>query len=871
MGEVYRARDPRLGRDVALKLLPDALATDEDHLRRLEREARTLAALNHPHIAQIYGFEQAGETSALVMELVEGEDLSERVARGPVPLDEALAIALQIAQALEAAHGQAITHRDLKPANVKLRPDGTVKVLDFGLARLDATRAARAQDPSGAVNDVAETLASPALMTAAGIILGTASYMSPEQARGRPVDQRTDIWAFGCVLYEMLTGRRPFSGATVTDVIAAVVTTEPDWSALPPETPPAIRRLLLRCLRKDPTQRLRDIGDARLEIADPIELEPADADVPVPGVAPSRQGRLGAAAAALVLTALAAGLWWGRTLAPAPTRWTGEQLGGPHTALSPKLSPDGQLLAFVTLEEGQSQVAVMQPGTATWTVLTHDRTKGLVYYFDWSRDGSRIFYSRDHHDDAIGIYSVPALGGEERLVLENASLPLTLPDGSLLVARRNAGGDDQLHRFWPSSGKLVTLPAVVTDFGSGEWSPVRVTPDGRRVVFGGWLVDATDRPPALYAADLEAMELEAGDLDAGSVRQLAPQTELQTAVSLAQPTNDEILFGTHEGDVFRLFRADLDGGPAVPLFMLPRRAPLDWAADGSVITTVGVRPVELLAIPWSSDPAGDPVGSSVERLPVVPAMTIRGVVSLSGGRYLVASRIGDHDRVLVVTRGRQPVPLVETSENTRFPVAAIGDREAIVTIGAEGSPDLAVVGTEDGRIVRRFASPAPEMSSLATSPDGNTLYYAAAGSIWATTADGGRAPTRLTPGDSLVVDPDTGDLVVKRNALGRFELVRLRPGSSTPEPIVVRGDLRPTFRELMPGSIRGGRLALVASSADAWHWHAAVLDLTTGELTTILRGDPSDFQYLTWGSDGEAVGLSATQQETLWRFRPVVD
>jgi serine/threonine protein kinase len=241
MGEVYRARDTKLDRDIALKILPTSFAKDADRLMRFEREAKTLASLNHPHIAQIYGLEQSSNVSALVMELVEGDDLAARLARGSMALDDAFPIARQIAEALETAHEAGIIHRDLKPANIKVRPDGTVKVLDFGLAKPGATGAA---SPTGATGSVGATgaVTSPAA-TMLGVILGTAAYMSPEQAKGKPVDRRADIWAFGCVLYEMLTGQRAFAGEDVTDTIASVVSKEPDWSRLPVSTPPSVRLL----------------------------------------------------------------------------------------------------------------------------------------------------------------------------------------------------------------------------------------------------------------------------------------------------------------------------------------------------------------------------------------------------------------------------------------------------------------------------------------------------------------------------------------------------------------------------------------------------------------------------------------------------
>ena len=263
MGEVYRARDTKLNRDVAIKILPDSFATDPDRLARFTREAQVLASLNHPNIAHIHGLEESNGVRALVMELVEGEDLAQRIARGAIPLDEALPIAKQIAEALEAAHEHGIIHRDLKPANIKVRPDGTVKVLDFGLAK--------AMDPLASSPEVSRspTITTPAV-THAGIVLGTAAYMSPEQAKGKPLDKRTDVWAFGCVLYEVLAGVRAFDGDDVSDTMASVLKSDPDWERLPAGTPTPIRTLLRRCLTKDRKRRLADIADARIEIEEAI-------------------------------------------------------------------------------------------------------------------------------------------------------------------------------------------------------------------------------------------------------------------------------------------------------------------------------------------------------------------------------------------------------------------------------------------------------------------------------------------------------------------------------------------------------------------------------------------------------------------------
>jgi serine/threonine-protein kinase len=343
MGQVFRARDAALNRDVALKVLPELFASDPDRLARFTREAQTLAALNHPHIAAIYGIDQSTAVRALVMELVEGDDLSEQIARGPIPLSDALPMARQIADALEAAHDKGIIHRDLKPANIKVRADGTVKVLDFGLAKALAP----AEDASASA-DNSPTLTGRA--TQLGMILGTAAYMAPEQAKGRAVDKRADIWAFGVVLYEMLTGRRAFKGDDVSETLASVLKDTPALGDLPAGTPSRLRELLARCLQKDPRQRQRDIGDVKLE----LEAMAAGRDASLPATGAGAGARPSAALfAAIVLAAAAIGIgigWglWRNTSAPSVTltRFIVDGPGG--QAFGPMLTPDGRVLIFAT-------------------------------------------------------------------------------------------------------------------------------------------------------------------------------------------------------------------------------------------------------------------------------------------------------------------------------------------------------------------------------------------------------------------------------------------------------------------------------------------------------------------------------------------
>jgi len=445
MGEVYRARDTKLGREVAIKVLPAEFTRSADRRARFEREARLLASLNHPHIAQVYGFEESEGIAALVMELVPGEALDTIIkARGLRPA-QALAIARQICDALEAAHEKGIVHRDLKPANIKLTPDGVVKVLDFGLAKAS----------------VGEFVNPPQLPTRTfegtnqGVILGTATYMSPEQARGQPVDKRTDIWAFGCVLYEMLTGRRAFSGDSMTDTLAHVIEREPDWRAVPETTPGVVRRLLERCLRKDVRQRLRDIADARIEIDDamaaptaPPGSKPAVGDQRLQG-----RSRRFALASWIIAAALASAvfvtwrLWvndyfWQNPLADArPVRLTdfeGEEFDA-------AISPDGKFMVFLSNRDGPLDVFVSQIGSGAFTNLTKGEfrppTWAIVRQTGFSGDGEQVWFSHGGLTTDRSTEMGPTVGGTPKLFIDHGSNPVWSPDGKTLAFYRPDPGD----------------------------------------------------------------------------------------------------------------------------------------------------------------------------------------------------------------------------------------------------------------------------------------------------------------------------------------------------------------------------------------------------------------------------------------------
>ena len=381
MGEVYEASDAKLGRNVAIKLLPEAFMHDVDRTARFEREARVLASLNHPRIAAIYGIEESGARKFLVMELVAGETLADRIARGPLPMDEVLKVARQIAEALEAAHEKGVIHRDLKPSNIKLTPDGQVKVLDFGLAKAMTSDAAA----TGLSN-------SPTMIsvgaTNAGIVLGTAAYMSPEQARGLSVDARSDVFAFGCVLYEMLAGRQLFVGETVSDILAAVLKSEPDWGRLPADTSPSVRRLLDRCLRKDPRRRLQAAADVRNEIEDAALESDEKTQIGVPGSSTRSWIPWIIALGFLVVASVLAVPYFRSPALSQPLRL---DVTTPPTddPTSFAISPDGRLVVFVAASNGSERLWLRPMDTTTLQALPG--TEGASFPF-WSPDGKSIAY-----------------------------------------------------------------------------------------------------------------------------------------------------------------------------------------------------------------------------------------------------------------------------------------------------------------------------------------------------------------------------------------------------------------------------------------------------------------------------------------------
>jgi eukaryotic-like serine/threonine-protein kinase len=483
MGEVFRATDTKLGRDVALKILPEAFADDPDRLARFQREARTLASLSHPNIGGIHGLEEANGVTALVLELVDGPTLAERIAHGPIPLDEALPIAEQIADAVEAAHEHGIIHRDLKPANIKLRPDGTVKVLDFGLAKAVVTDSAPM-----APSDFSPTITTPAA-TRLGTIMGTAAYMSPEQARGKAIDQRTDIWAFGCVLYEMLTGRRAFAGDDVSDVLASILVREPDLAALPANTVPSIRRLLRRCLQKDRRERLRDIGDARIEIRDALAGRDAhEAIVQVPLAHRGRRVAIGVGAAAAIAAATAIVMTWTRQpVNPAAEIRLDIDTPPSIVGTSVAIAPNGRTVAFVASTDGQSRMWVRALDTATARPLPG--TDGAMHPF-WSPDSRSIaFFS----DNKLKRFEMD--GGSIRVLANfyRGTGGSWSRDGVILISSLG----DPISRVSADGGDVVELGGLVQQ--GSNFIP-HFLPDGQRFLY---YLRGTQEARGVYVGQLD--------------------------------------------------------------------------------------------------------------------------------------------------------------------------------------------------------------------------------------------------------------------------------------------------------------------------------------------------------------------------------
>ena len=782
MGEVYRATDTALGRDVAIKVLPADVAKDTERLARFEREAKLLASLNHSNIAHVYGFESASLPDGssghfLAMELVEGEDVGQRLERGPIPTGEALAIAVQVAEALEEAHQHGIVHRDLKPANVKLTPEGKVKVLDFGLAKVWA-----AEGPligSGG-HDLSQSPTLAHTGTQAGVILGTAAYMSPEQARGKPVDKRADIWAFGCLLSEMLTGRRTFGGESVTDVLASVVKDQPDLAALPPDTPWRVRELLAKCLVKDPHERLHDIGDARLEIRAALAHPEAS---PAEGGAPRGIGRrpvawlgLGALGGA-VAASLA---WWAASPA------TGSGPLPPLSRLQIQAEPGFRVSAVLVSPDGRTVAygGVKRPGTAD--PGAHLFVRPLSSSRAWVVEGSEGVGAATFSLDGEWIaFTAPiAPQSSRRRILKvsarGGTPPVAVADWDPLWASGLA---------WLSDGDLLVTTAATPQ------SVLRVPTDGRPV-----------QPAVALKAGVDGSFDFAVGLADGRV--LGQRTTwkggYRTDPVLLDPRTGQVSVVVEDGARSRL----LPGGHIV------------FSRHDS-----------LLAAPF------DAAGGRLTAAPVAVAGGLRSdaysyqaffdlsrdgtLVHLPGGEF------GNERRLAVLgDAGAQPW----SEDHRRFAgsLSVSGDgRWLAVTLMNEAGL-FEVWGSEVARpaLRRLVAFPSLDCASPAWSADAARLFVACSGAseadgIYLLGMDGTAEPhalLRRSPGEPgivpLTLAPDSSELLAVRSGEKGSELLSVPVGKEVGEPRVVlsgRGSIGDAQL-----SADGSRLAYLSNESGRW-------------------------------------------------------
>jgi Tol biopolymer transport system component len=774
MGEVYRARDAKLNRDVAIKVLPAAFASDVERLARFRREAQVLASLAHPNVAHIYGVEEAGGVDALVLEYVEGETLAERIARGPVPVDEALEIARQIADALEAAHDKGIVHRDLKPANVKITPQGKVKVLDFGLAK------AVAGDPSSP--DATQSPTITAAATQAGVVIGTAAYMSPEQARGRSVDKRSDIWAFGAVVYELLAGRKAFEGETISDTLAAVLRADVDWSALPPDTPASVRRVLKRCLDRDLKTRFHDVADARIAMDETPEAAVAAAPTPAPAIRKPSAVWPALAAALLALAALG---WW-RALAPSAAprieRTTRLSIMLPAGISLPyddnpvfSLSRDGRQLVVVGEKEGTSILYLRPFGAVEARPIAGTADSKSPFF---SPDGRWIAYFQE------GKLKKMSVEGGSPVILADAPNPrggVWLDDDTIVYSPQYTTG---LWRVAARGGTPAELTKLDTAHGERTHRWAAWLPGGNRILF---TVGSARSPSNYDGAEVDLVDVSTGKrskvFDGGSMPLFVPPDRLlivrgSTVLAAAFDPRGAAVAGD-PAPVIEKVGGDASGGAAC----------IAAAAEGTVAYAQGAyapRDRTLVIVDRKTQAAKD--------VPLTPRLIQAPRFSPDGARlaFSIGSGGGADDDVFVYDFASSVLTRLTFSNTGISPIwspdakrvaygSVVGGKEGVFAKAADGSGreemlDSLVGGVEfptswaqDGRSISvTRASPTvgiwllpvggsgekghelmPGASAGSLSPDGRFFAYGtglfAIGDVFVQPTDGSAGKWQITP------------------------------------------------------------------------------------------------------------------------------
>jgi serine/threonine-protein kinase len=891
MGEVYRARDTKLDRAVAIKILPDAFAADTERIARFEREAKTLASLNHPNIAHIHGFEESNGVRALVMELVEGDDLAQRIARGAIPLDEARHIAKQMADALEAAHEQGIIHRDLKPANIKVRRDGTVKVLDFGLAKAMEPAVAHGASAGQADPSLAPTITTPA-MTQSGMILGTAAYMSPEQACGKPVDRRADIWAFGCVLYEMLTGQRAFDGQGVSETLARVVEREPDWTRLPATLSPALRTYLTRCLHKDPKQRVQAIGDVRLALEGAFETAVPQTAVPA-GVAQWRRLALVGVAAIIASGAIVGTLVWfaARRAEPVPPRVSRLQLTPAGAAALSigwndrdlAITPDGSRIIYVG-NQG-TQIFVRALDALTPVAVFTGRVGGLFV----SPDGQWIGF----HDE-LGVLKKVAVAGGPAVTLATidtagASGATWGPDDTIIVATNSV--DTGLQRVSAEGGPLTVLTRPDRAQNEADHFWPEMLPGGRAVLF-----TITSLTGGLDAAQVAVL-----DLQTGARRTLVRGGSHAHYVSggPASPKRGDregghLVYagaGTLRAVPFDLDRLETRGTPVtvVPDVVTTIKGGMDAvvAGDGTLAYVLGTVEGTPRTLVWV-----DRQGHETP-IPAPPRPYLLPALSPDGTRIAVFANDQQRDvwlwdlRHTTLTRLTSP-PGVDVVQ-----VWTPDSRRLIFTSERAGVRNLFWQTADGAGAAERLTESPDTQYPTGVSPDGRRLIFtdefpATGNDVMAIELDATRRVTPLVQSPFIeqngIVSPDGRWLAYEANDSGRFEIyVRPFPEVNSGRwQVSTTGGTRPIWtrsgQELVYVSPTGALMGVEVARGPSWAATTPALVVKEGYFTNLnwwgrsydISPDGQRFLMIKEGGAGAPASIVVAQHwvEELKRLVP---
>jgi len=844
MGEVYRARDSKLDRDVAIKVLPEAFLAVPGRLARFELEARVLATLNHPHIGAIYGLEEADGIRGLVLELVEGQTLAERLASAPLAVREALDIARQVADALEAAHEKGIIHRDLKPANIKITPDGSVKLLDFGLAKVFATDESR--------DDGTHTPAIAIEPSREGVIAGTTAYMSPEQARGKTVDKRTDIWAFGCVLFEMLTQRRAFRGETSPDTVAAILEHEPDWSALPAQTPPGVRRLIERCLEKEAKRRLRDIGDARFELEE--ALHPSSERQHV--TARPARGRWVVAGVGLLAMAIAGAVTWevrrSGSLDTNPlegakvVRVTDFEGAEEHAAIS----RDGKFVAFLSDRDGSWDAWVSQVGTDKIYNLTKGALRELrnpaTRTLGFSPDGSLVaLWSRKPDSGSIDAgWTVPTMGGQLQPYLKGVAELDWSPDGTRIVYHPAAEGD----------------PLFVTAPNEKVGRQIYVARPGFHNHFPIWSADAA------FIYFVHGLPLEESDIwripvDGGEPERLTFHDSRVTFPTLLNASTLLYLATDRDGSGPWIYALDLNRRITRRISTgLEQYASLSANADGRrIVATVSRSAEQLWRVPIEDRVVDESRATSM------PLPTASGLSPRIGPGYIVyrAPKTGS-DALWKVAADGTAMELWN-GVNGRVagaPAIAPDGQRLAFSVQARDRTQLYVMNS-DGTGTRRVAEELDVRGAPAWSPDARWLAVAANRNgephLFKIPVDGG-SPVPLVTGYSTdpIWSPSGQFLVYSGADVGTTFPVKAVGADGAlhalPNLVLTRGARRLVFL---------GENRLVVMKGDISHQEFWSVDLDTGrerQLTALRRGSViSDFDV---APDGREIIFDRTRDES---------